>query len=81
MSKQYDDRMTLHKQYLAVFGTPAGKAVLADIMANCKLMATTFNVDPMRMAFSEGARSIGLLIHNRLDTQAADKALAEQGDK
>lgn len=74
-------QLTLHKQYLAVFDGPVGKAVLDDLMAQCKTLGLSFNPDPMRMAFNEGARAIGLYIHNKLDTQAVNKRLAEQGDK
>jgi len=74
-------QVSLHKQYLAVFDGPAGKAVLADIMRSGGLMAPSFNPDPMRAAFNEGKRNLALHIHNMLDTQAADRALAEQGDK
>jgi len=71
---------TIRKQYLAVFNGAAGKAVLQDIYAKGHLMSPTFNTDPMRAAFQEGARSMALHIFNMLDTQGARRAVAEQGD-
>lgn len=88
MSTHTEDRLTLHKQYLAVFSGPAGKAVLADIMRQGGLMVTTMHLggkmipsDPFMTAFNEGKRNTALYIHNMLDTQAANRVLAEQGDK
>jgi len=75
------DALTMHKQYLAVFDGPAGKVVLADLMRRGGLLATSYNSDPIRMAFNEGKRSIALHIHNMLDTQAVNRTLAGQGDK
>jgi hypothetical protein len=75
------DAMTLHKQYLAVFDGPAGKAVLADLMRRGGLLAPSYNADPLRMAFNEGKRIIALHIHSMLDTQAVNRVLSEQGEK
>jgi len=75
------DHMTLHQQYMATFDGPAGKAVLEDLMKRCGLLVPSYNSDPIRMAFNEGKRGIALYIYNMLDTQAAARALAEQGDK
>jgi hypothetical protein len=75
-----DAQRTLHKQYLAVFDGAAGKAVLSDLMARGMVLQSTFNSDPMKAAYNEGKRSIALYIHNMLDTQRADRKLAEQGD-
>lgn len=72
---------TLHKQYLAVFDGAAGKAVLADLYAKGGLMRPSYNSDPMRTAFNEGQRNLALYIFNMLDTQRADRKLAEQGDQ
>lgn len=71
---------TIRKQYLAVFDGAAGKAVLQDLYSKGRLMSPTFNTDPMRAAFNEGARSMALHIFNMLDTQGAKRAVAEQGD-
>lgn len=73
--------MTLHKQYLAVFDGPAGKAVLHDIYARGMLMRPTFDRDPLVMACNEGRRALALHIVNMLDTQRADRKLAEQGEQ
>ena len=73
--------MTLHKQYLATFDGEAGKAVLNDIYRAGMLMLPTFNSDPMKAAHNEGKRALALYILSKLDTQAAEKHLAEQGDK
>lgn len=75
-----DAQETIRKQYLAVFDGAAGKAVLQDLYAKGHLMRPTFNTDPMRAAFNEGARSLALYIFNMLDTQGARRAMAEQGD-
>lgn len=75
------DHMSLHKQYLAVFDGPAGKAVLQDLYVRGMLMQTTYNSDPMKAAFNEGKRSLALYIFNMLDTQRADRKLAEQGEQ
>ena len=71
---------TIRKQYLAVFDGVAGKTVLADLYAKGRLMSPTFNTDPMRAAFNEGARSMALHIFNMLDTHGVKRAMAEQGD-
>ena len=75
-----DKTETLHKQYLTAFDGAAGKAVLQDLYARAGLMRPSFNSDPMRAAFNEGARSVALYIFNMLDTQGVKRALAEQGD-
>lgn len=76
-----DEQMNIHKQYLAVFDGPVGKAVLADIYREGGLMRSTFNIDPMKAAYKEGLRDLALYIFNKLDTQRADRMLAERGDK
>jgi len=73
-----EPQLTLHKQYLDTFGTPAGRVVLADICRRGGLMQSTFNADPMRAAYGEGMRDLALYIHNMLDTRQADRLLAEQ---
>lgn len=75
-----DAQETIRKQYQVVFDGAAGKAVLRDLYAKGHLMSPTFNTDPMRAAFNEGARSMALHIFNMLDTQGARRAMAEQGD-
>jgi len=75
------DHMTLHQQYMATFDGAAGKAVLEDLMKRGKLLASSYDPDPLRMAFNEGRRSIALHVHYMLDTQAANRVLAGQGDK
>lgn len=72
---------TIRKQYLTVFDGAAGKAVLRDLYAKGHLMSPTFNSDPMRAAFNEGARSLALHIFNMLDTQGVRRAVAEQGEQ
>lgn len=81
MSTHETDHMTLHKQYLAVFDGPAGKAVLHDLYARGMLMRPTFDPDPMKAAHNEGKRNLALYIFNMLDTQRADRKLAEQGEQ
>lgn len=75
------DHLTLRKQYLAVFDGAAGQAVLADLYRRGGLMRPSFNTDPMRAAFNEGARSMALHIFNTLDTQGTARAVAEQGEQ
>lgn len=61
-----DAQLTLHKQYVAVFDGPAGKAVLEDICKAGGLMASTFNADPIKAAHAAGKRDLALYIHRRL---------------
>jgi hypothetical protein len=76
-----DAQRTLHKQYLAVFDGAAGKAVLHDLYRVGGLMRPSYHSDPMKTAFNEGQRNLALYIFNMLDTQRADRKLAEQGDQ
>ena len=61
-----NDPLTMHKQYLATFDGPAGKAVLEDILRYGGLMSSTFSTDPLRAAYNAGKRDLALYIHGRL---------------
>ena len=55
-------------QYQRTFGTPEGKAVLHDLMANYHVFSGTFDKDPLTMAFREGSRFVIMDILSKLNT-------------
>jgi hypothetical protein len=61
----YDNDKHLHDAYVAVFGSDAGRLVLADVMRCCGIdpdtliAASSFDPEPARMAFKEGCREVG----------------------
>lgn len=48
----------LQGAYNALFATPTGKQVLADLVAYCFGRRTTFDPDPRKHAFNEGRRDV-----------------------
>jgi len=52
----------MRADYIATFGTPEGKRVLADLERVCMYNATTFDKDSHVMAFQEGLRGVYLHI-------------------
>jgi hypothetical protein len=57
----------LAEQYRSVFDSPDGRAVLADIMAFCKVYAPILPTDGVTMAFENGQRNVGLMIATKLN--------------
>lgn len=57
----------LAQQYRNVFSTMEGQAVLADIMAHCKVYAPILPTDGVTMAFENGQRNVGLMIATKLN--------------
>lgn len=58
----------LVQAYRAVFSTPAGKDVLADILTRGGMVASSFAAgDPHMTAFNEGKRRLALEIIERLN--------------
>lgn len=62
----------LAQQYRSVFSGPEGQAVLADIMAQCKVYAPILPTDAVTMAFENGQRNIGLMIAAHLAYKPSD---------
>lgn len=52
----------LQRSYQLCFGSPAGKAVLADLARICHANETCFAQDPRDHAFNEGTRAVWLRI-------------------
>lgn len=52
----------LLRAYALAFGSPAGKAVLADLIPFCRAIETTFHEDPRLHAALEGRREVFLRI-------------------
>ena len=50
-----DERRPL---YYAVFNTQNGKKVLKDIGALCDIGHSSFNSDPLKMAYNEGQKEL-----------------------
>ena len=58
---QPDPRVKMGERYRALFDSPAGREVLADLFARCGLMRTSMTMgEPHMTAFNEGRRSVGL---------------------
>jgi hypothetical protein len=67
----------------AFLGTPHGRAWMYRLLVSCHIYQTSFDGDPMRMAFREGERNIGLRL--LAESQNADPdlfalMLKEQGN-
>ena len=45
-----------------LMASPAGRAWMYGLLANCHIYHTSFSESPIRMAFAEGERSVGLRI-------------------
>jgi hypothetical protein len=50
--------------FKTVIDTPAGRRFIRRALGKCGVHRTSFNADPMIMAFSEGERSIGLWLQS-----------------
>jgi hypothetical protein len=57
----------LAQQYRNVFSGAEGQAVLADILAHCKVYAPILPTDGVTMAFENGQRNVGLMIATKLN--------------
>lgn len=67
--------------YRAVFDTPDGRRVLADLAAYCNVNASSFTPgDPHRTAFNEGARDTFNHVVECAGLKPADVARELQGD-
>lgn len=54
------------RTYQRLFATEDGKTVLKDLMKRNFIKDSTFDSDPLAMAYREGARSVVLGIFNNL---------------
>lgn len=59
------DTMKLYQQ---VFESVEGIRVLHDLMKSCHILGTTFDANPIEMAYREGERSVVLRILRTLKT-------------
>lgn len=55
------------RAYQLAFGTPAGEAVLADLVAFCRGVDTTYSRDPRDHARYEGRREVLLRIQQHIN--------------
>ena len=67
----YDDRNRIH-DYRAVFGSPEGKRVLADLAARHWMFRGLLHSDAHVMAHREGERGVVLAILEILELKPAD---------
>lgn len=76
MQRKVDVAKTIQK----IFDSEDGKLFLYEMMKSTKFFSTTFDKDPMQMAFNEGARSVvsSLLDTLKLDTKELLKIVKEQ---
>ena len=81
-SEQHKNRKDYVEQlkvdYEMVFGSPAGKRVLKDILVGCNMYRSSFTSDPYNTAFNEGARFIGLHIQNMVEGKNKQKVKQER---
>jgi len=59
-----------------VMGTPSGRLVVEALLTRVGVWKSTFNRDPMTMAYDEGRRSVGVELLKELD--ALGSALYDQ---
>lgn len=57
--------------YQKVFDTPEGIQVLNDMVSVHKVLSSSFDKDPMQMAFNEGERNVVLRILHILNLDVA----------
>ena len=70
----------LLSDYQTAFSTDAGKRVLWDLMKGARMLDSTLDVDPLRMAHNEGGRFIILHILKKLKIDIiALEAQTEEG--
>ena len=65
-----DEEKQLRSAYQAVFGTPAGHTVLADLLENvCRVGECPFNRDSARQTtFNLGRQSVGLYVQTKMES-------------
>lgn len=64
--RRHRERVELKNDYQAVFGTPAGKRVLADILARGGVTRPRFDAEPNVIAFYEGHRHLAMSIFRQV---------------
>ena len=66
--------------YQAVFGSPAGKKVLWDLMKKSRFLVSTFDSCPYKMAFNEGARAavVEILGKCNVDVKRLENMMKEE---
>lgn len=67
-----EKRIDLVEHYKSMFGTSAGLTVLYDLIRTCGVFDSSFNSDPILMAYHEGRRSVALSILSKLDTDVSE---------
>lgn len=71
--------MSLYQQ---VFSTEEGTKVLYDLIKACHVLGTTFDANPIEMAYKEGERSVVLRILRTLKTNPEKiMKMIEQGNQ
>lgn len=80
MTKRIQRKVDTAKTIQKIFDSEDGKLFLYEMMKSTKFFSTTFDKDPMQMAFNEGARSVivNLLDILKLDTAELLKQVKEQ---
>lgn len=62
MKKFFTKRKEMVLAYRRLFRTPDGDKVLKDLLEVCGYARSSFDIDPQKMAFHEGQRSVILRI-------------------
>jgi len=71
LGKMFDKLRGKKTSYMLCFGTPAGKAVLDDLLIFCHAGKTTYDDDPRMQAALEGRREVILRIAQMMNIPSA----------
>lgn len=82
-------KKSAHKQvakvidYKVTFSTEEGKRVLFDLMKSCGMDTSSFDENPLNMAYREGQRNVVLHIMNKLkiDVEKLTKFIEEHEEE
>ncbi len=69
--------------YKLVFNSPHGQRVLMDMMKNHRMLSSSFDSDPLKMALYEGERNVVLRILSmlKIDIQELHKRIEENSNE
>ena len=80
LRKQPDHVGQVAAAYRAIFTSPVGQIVLADLYAKCHMRRTTFAEDPVQMAFKEGHRNAFLMIAAHLEHHDLERIVTGESE-
>ena len=66
------------RNYIACFQNHPGKGVLKDLKNYCRLEESTYNLDPIKMAYLNGVRDAGLYIVNMAKLENTPKPIDKE---